>query len=100
MMRMASASMAMSCVAEANDEHDRATAQKAALAGGTDAERGEATATGRPARRRSRSRYVPIASTSGAQKNFSVQMMPTLPMRPIVAQIDLREREVGVDASR
>jgi hypothetical protein len=31
-------------------------------------------------------RYVPAASTSGAQKNFSVQMMPTLLMRPMVVR--------------
>jgi hypothetical protein len=81
-MRIVSASMAMSWVAEAMAITIAAT-QKAVLAGGTTPSTPSAAARAASAPN-THVRYVPMASTSGAQKTFSVQAMPTLLRSPMV----------------
>ena len=96
-MRIASASMAMSCVADANTSTTSAP-QNAGLAGAT---------TPRAAMESDRTisdptihiRYVPAASTSGAQKNFSVQISPTLLISPIVVRSILANERYVLTAS-
>jgi hypothetical protein len=82
--RIANASTAMSCVAEAKTSTIIAP-QNAALAGGTTPSVASASVI-TISEPKIHVRYVPAASTSGAQKNFSVQMMPTLLMRPMVVR--------------